>query len=62
MQAANDENGASVVGPAIANYKSGRSLSALANYTFKSFDPSGSNAGDRSILAHPHGINGTWNA
>ena len=60
--AANDEDGASVIAPAIANYKTGRALSKLAKYSFKAFDPSGDNTGDRSISIHPHGMNGMWNA
>ncbi len=60
--AANDEDGASIIAPAIANYKTGRALSQLAKYSFKAFDPSGDNSGDRSISVHPHGMNGMWNA
>ncbi len=60
--AANDEDGASIIAPAIANYKTGRALSKLAKYSFKAFDPSGDNTGDRSISVHPHGMNGMWNA
>jgi hypothetical protein len=60
--AANDESGAAIIAPAIAVYKNGGSLSQLAKYSFKSFDPSGDGSGDRSVAAHPHGMNGMWNA
>eukprot|EP00292_Cryptomonas_paramecium_P025230 CAMPEP_0113685774 /NCGR_PEP_ID=MMETSP0038_2-20120614/14882_1 /TAXON_ID=2898 /ORGANISM="Cryptomonas paramecium" /LENGTH=72 /DNA_ID=CAMNT_0000605945 /DNA_START=91 /DNA_END=309 /DNA_ORIENTATION=+ /assembly_acc=CAM_ASM_000170 len=54
----NDSNGASIIAPAIKSFMHSHEgvRKSLPGVTPPKFDPSGSNAGDRSLVSHPHSM------